>query len=103
MAVAASVVECADVVAGEVVGVHPGAGGDGPGGRADRHAEADDLLLRVDVSGGDFVAQLDGLGDGQVVAVGTPESLARGGSATGEFLAAALGTSRPGGNRAAAS
>src|SRR5215218_3171068 len=70
MAVAASVVERADVVAGEVVGVHPGAGDDGPGGRADRHAEADDLLPRFDVPGGDLVAQLDGLGDGQVAAVG---------------------------------
>ena len=47
MAVAASVVERADVVAGEVVGVYPGAGGDGPGGRADRHAEADEKIIRL--------------------------------------------------------
>ena len=44
-----------------------------------------------------------GAAGGRVVAVGTPESVARAGSATGQFLAAALGTSRPGGNRAAAS
>ena len=44
-----------------------------------------------------------GAGGGRVIASGTPETVARSKTATGEFLAAATGLARPGGNRAAAS
>ena len=61
-----------EVVAGQVVGVHPGAGRYRRGRRPDRHAAAGDPLPRRDVPDGHLVAQRDGLADHDGRAGGRP-------------------------------